>query len=62
LFRVGAASALVLLIPLPGLLAVPVAGMVGLVVVQVAYYFLIAKGLTALARRYFFARVKRDSS
>ena len=62
LLRVGAASVLVLLIPLPGLLALPIFGMVGLVVVQVAYYFLIAMGLKALVRRYFLARVKRDAS
>ena len=62
LARVGAAGVLVLLIPVPGLLAAPIFGMVGLVVVQVAYYFLIAMGLKALIRRFFLARVKRDAN
>ena len=54
----GGLGFIAMMITVPGLLAGPTFGMTGIVVVQIAYYVLIAMGFKALFLRYFFERTE----
>ena len=57
----GSIGFIVTIIAVPGLLTESSWGIVGVVIVQIAYYIFIAVGLKALFRHYFFEQTKNLS-